>query len=123
MMVQVKEIEVIRLEGPVDYCDKPCYFKKYSEANRHLQIMNSSYPKLGYDKHRFVVTFEDGFTYEGRIDMKHPDNEYYSSEPQRINDSMREFLEFHSTKEIPGLSADFMAESRRILETYDLSDN
>ena len=72
--VKVKEIYLNRLEGKSVYCNKPVIFKSYKEARSKLFDwgMNAPMEGEGYDKVNFKVTFEDGETYTGRLDIKHP---------------------------------------------------
>jgi hypothetical protein len=46
---------------------KPCDFCSLAEANKFLRSLPR--PELGYYKTDFILTFEDGETYEGRYDV------------------------------------------------------
>lgn len=72
MKIPVKTIEIVRIEGPIELCDKKYLASSYGEANVILRTMSDTAPSRGgYDKCDFKVIFEDGETYEGRYDLKH----------------------------------------------------
>jgi hypothetical protein len=69
---EIKEIVIVRAEGPSSLCGKPKYFDSFITANNYLSSQSYSFPKTGgYDKHDFKITFIDGQTYDGRLDCKH----------------------------------------------------
>lgn len=70
-MIPVKKITITRAEGPTIKCGKPHEFPSFIQASAWLWNQAYTFPKLGYDKHDFKVEFEDGETYEGRLDCKH----------------------------------------------------
>lgn len=81
------------------YCDRKWVFPTIGDANRAIQSAWYSAPKSGgYDKTKYLVTFDDGHTYEGRIDLKHPS---CVNERQTIDGHMRSFLEFYSGRVTP----------------------
>lgn len=92
--IMVKSVVLTRLEGPSELCNKPVTFSSFIGANVWLLGQASTFPKAGgYDKVRFVVTFEDGETYTGRLDCK------YFGDPNNDLDvrvHVREFLEFYA---------------------------
>lgn len=70
VLVPVKEIVIIRAEGPTALCGKPQRAGSWIEANTILRQNARTAPKGGaYDKHDFTVTFDDGETYQGRYDL------------------------------------------------------
>jgi hypothetical protein len=70
--IKVKSITITRAEGPFHLCGKTMTFSGFREARRWLWSQSSTFPKIGgYDKHDFVVTWEDNETYSGRLDCKH----------------------------------------------------
>lgn len=71
--IGVRSITITRGEGPIDLCDKPRTFASWGDAETWLRSQGHTFPKDGtYDKHNFIVTFEDAETWEGRLDCKHP---------------------------------------------------
>ena len=64
-------IEITRLEGPSQLCDRTNVFSNYAEARSFLNGCSHTFPKQGYDKHSFKVIFDNGDTHEGRLDCKH----------------------------------------------------
>lgn len=71
-MIPVKKIIITRGEGPTALCGKPHEFATFKLANTWLRWQSSTFPaKGGYDKHDFMIIFEDGEEYSGRLDCKH----------------------------------------------------
>jgi hypothetical protein len=67
-----KCIEITRVEGPTELCGiTKEFFGGWFEANAWLKRQADTFPKVGYDKHDFKVTFDDGQVYSGRLDCKH----------------------------------------------------
>ena len=68
--VKTTKVEILWAEGLIEYADKfPMTFDNCTEASRFLMAQDH-FPAEGYDKHKFIVTFEDGETYEGRLDCQ-----------------------------------------------------
>lgn len=66
-----KYIILERGEGPSDECGEPAVFKNFEDAGHALAIWARTAPKGGgYDKTDFIVVWNDGETYEGRVDLK-----------------------------------------------------
>lgn len=76
-MIKVKRIEITRAEGPIHLCGRKETFDNFRDANLHLLWNQSTYTKLGYDKHDVVIEWEDGNTYSLRHDCQHPENKYF----------------------------------------------
>lgn len=75
--IKVKEITIVRAEGPSRLCDIVQVAESFAEANTILMSNSSSAPKGGaYDKHDFKVVWEDGQEYNGRYDLKHFSEEF-----------------------------------------------
>lgn len=74
-MKKAIKIQITRAEGPTHLCDAPETFEGdscWKKARAWLWLWSHTFPRNGgYDKHDFTVTFEDGETYEGRLDCKH----------------------------------------------------
>lgn len=91
--IGVKEIYLYRAEGPaLSDGTRKRTVKTYKEARSVLRDWSSTAPKAGegYDKVDFKVTFEDGETYEGRLDIKHytaPNNDLDVA--QHIKDTVK----------------------------------
>jgi hypothetical protein len=136
--IGVRSVKVHRAEGPSHLC-RTHTFKTLRDANLFL-IQSAStvtvYPdcKGGYDKHDFWIEFEDGETYQGRIDLHHPS--YAPTE--RIGKHVRDFVRFYGgllgPDELPrhikpreymhfvAMSGADPVEYRAWLEKYELSD-
>ncbi len=89
------KITITRAEGPTELCRKPKMFEGprcWTAANAWLMGQSETFPAQGgYDKHDFVVEFENGETYEGRLDCKASD----CDDPDlNVAKHMRDFIEF-----------------------------
>lgn len=72
---QAVKIELNRAEGinagEKTFTGPDCW----TDAQRQIEEWRQTAPEqIGYDKTDFTVTFEDGATYSGRIDLKHPNH-------------------------------------------------
>lgn len=92
--MKVTSVKVRRAEGPSNLCRIWREFNSIKAANREITSMSHTYPKLGYDKHDYIVTFEDGSIYEGRLDCQHPENKHYSKQSNDIYESSTSFLKY-----------------------------
>lgn len=72
--IEVKKVTIEWSEGKVKYCDQyPKEFNSIDEVNEHLMANCHRFPRGGgYDKHKFIVEWNDGEDYTGRLDCKHP---------------------------------------------------
>jgi DNA repair exonuclease SbcCD ATPase subunit len=98
--IPVKEITIVRLEGPSVECDIEHKAYSFEEANKIIKEMSKSAPNEkegGYDKVRFSVEFSDNIDnkpeniYTGRIDMMHysvASNAREQNIPQHIHDHL-----------------------------------
>jgi rubrerythrin len=70
-VLKIKEVQVLRAEGPADECGKWRTFKNIDDANAYLSRNARGMPEeqQGYDKHDFKIIFSNGETYEGRYDV------------------------------------------------------
>jgi len=99
--VGVSKIVITRAEGLTKLCGKPHMYSSWELAKYGLARDNSTYPGMnqGYDKHDFVVYFEDGETYSGRLDVKQlicGDND------QDVKKHVNEFMSFYAGIFKPG---------------------
>lgn len=97
-MIQAKKITIERAEGPTDLCKTRSFEGPdcWSMARSWLHGQSHTYPeKGGYDKHDFLVEFEDGHTYDGRLDCKHHNCEDNDLD---VGQHIRHFLEFMAGK-------------------------
>ena len=97
--IGVKSVELLRGEGIISFTDP--FMKAYDSLNRAnlaLSALAHEAPKNGgYNKISYKVTFMDGETYEGRIDLKHHDIGYTDI----IQHSMGSFVDFHAGRYCP----------------------
>lgn len=95
MKKKAVKIKLTRAEGPHHLCGVVQEFEGddcWRSASRWLWSQAYTFPKSGgYDKHDFVVTFEDGETYEGRLDCK---SDLCGDSDINIAKHMSEFLGF-----------------------------
>ena len=70
---RVGKIQLDRAEGPTRDIGKRTA-RTFAEAQRILNAWSLTAPKAGkgYDKTDFVVVYDDGNLYDGRIDIQHP---------------------------------------------------
>lgn len=87
-------VKIRRAEGPSALCGTWNEYQSIKEAERALSQASHTFPKLGYDKHDYSVTFENGDEYEGRLDCTHPENEYYNSERNSIFKAATDYLKY-----------------------------
>lgn len=119
-MIKVKNIELTRVEGPIDECDETLVFETYIQANEQLRKWSITAPTTGgYDKCKFLVRFEDDDTYEGRYDLKglgcEQDEGYGINLQKRINDHLR----FIANKVRPAwMNDEQWEESKKFNESY-----
>ncbi len=74
-MFKIKEITLTRLEGLADSdCFTPVTVTTFDEAKDVLRNWCRTAPEFGYDKVRVEITFEDGFVYIDRYDLKRDDD-------------------------------------------------
>ena len=69
----VTGVTVTRAEGLVALCVTKTY-ATIDEATVALYAAKSTYPTLGYDKHDVKITWDDGETYEARLDCQNSEN-------------------------------------------------
>lgn len=70
-LIPPKEITIIRAEGPSALCGKVQKASDWIEANGILRGNAATAPdRDAYDKHDFKIVFDDGYTYDGRYDLK-----------------------------------------------------
>lgn len=86
--VKVESIEIDRAEGHTEHC-RIDTVKTWREAETLIDVHASSAPNNGaYDKTYFTVTYTDGFTYRGRIDLQ----QRMAAEFNNLANHMRRFL-------------------------------
>lgn len=135
LKVKALEILVARAEGPHDMCFSAiCYSFKAANALLSYNAETAS-ESGGYDKHDVTITFEDGETYEARIDVYHPTKEKF----ERIEDHVRDHCTFYggllTASEIPShltwdqylrfqetISDEQRKDYKHFLDTYKLED-
>lgn len=101
--VKVERIEITRIEGPSELCGKTRVFKTWAGAKFGLLEYNSTYPEMGYDKHKFIVYFEDGQTYSGRLDVMPVNKE---NNDQDVRKHIADFVLFNAGKMKPSWMSD-----------------
>lgn len=94
--VQILNITIERLEGKIDEC-KTVTVTDWDSANCVLWIMSQTAPEHGGDDAvAFVITFENGKTYDGRYDLKH-----HTKETPDLKEHVRDFVRFSSGIDCP----------------------
>lgn len=134
-MIKLKRVKVERAEGPCDLCGTR-EFQTLAAANEWLAENSLTAPDDGcYDKHDFWIEWEDGQTYDGRVDVEHVSR----GGAERLGAHVRYFLRFtygmledsevpkhltpHEYRAFTARRSEADRESaRKFLATYDLSD-
>jgi hypothetical protein len=121
--VKLKDIEILWAEGNQSNYDKfPKKYSSWKAANDAVRPIASDAAKYeGYNKVKFVVTFEDGETYEGRLDVAskvdNPNIEPYVGNVFGVH--IKEWLDYLLSDE-SGQSEAEKQEVREWLAKYDL---
>jgi hypothetical protein len=91
--LKIQEIEIKRIEGPPEQCERAFVTNTFSEADGILRRMAESSPdRGGTDRVDFRLKFEDGEVYNGRYNLKNDDK--LKSEILALH--VREFVRFHA---------------------------
>lgn len=98
--IQVRNIELTRVEGMFHEVDRPYVTTSdcpWTEANTWLLKESVTAPEHGgYDKLDFTITFENDKTYDGRYDLKH-----FSCETPDLISHVRDFVRFSAGVDCP----------------------
>ena len=96
---RVMSITIRRTEGQPSAVDEPRneggYAQRtvasFAEADSLIRQMATTAPedRIGYDKTEFVVTWEGGYTYEGRFDMRRHDTTFRNHLQRQIKGFLR----------------------------------
>lgn len=72
--IKIKKVIITWKEGLIQESNMyPMTFRSIRDANRQIRANALSAPRTGgYDKHGFKIVWENGETYEGRMDVKYP---------------------------------------------------
>ena len=102
-MFKATKITITRAEGLASLCGRKYEFEGeecWEEANKHLFKTSGSCPRHGgYDRHDFVVEFENGETWPGTLDCKHRECENADLD---VKAHIREFAQFYAGTRMPG---------------------
>jgi len=111
-MIRARSITLTRAEGPAAECDRPQTVSSWSDANLVLWHWSETAPSdcQTYDKCDFIITYEDGETYEGRYDLKH----HICGYPD-LGKHVRDFVTFHAGRHKPAWMSE--EQYREFLET------
>jgi len=105
------KIEIERAEGTASECVKRVV-NSWSAANALLNSMSRTAPGSGggYHKTDFKITFEDGETYGGRVDLN-------SEKLQNLGRHVLEFAECYSGRKRPAHVSE--EDYRKLMAMYD----
>lgn len=92
-MIKLKSITIQRLEGSTSEC-REYSFTSFKDVESHLRGQQYTFPKEGYDKHRFLATWEDGQQYSGRYDARHPSSRFYQSNEIALGNQIKSYLNY-----------------------------
>ena len=74
MTMRIKQVSLIRLEGPTDQCDQQINCRTIDDANAVLRNWSKTAPKGGsYDKIEYIIHWIDGTDYVGKYYLRHLD--------------------------------------------------
>ena len=93
-MIKATQIKMVRAEGPIHLCREDIFTGAdcWKRADAWLMGVSNTAPKDGcYDKCDFIVTFANGETYQGRIDVKH----HSCGNGETVAGHIRQFINFH----------------------------
>lgn len=116
-LIEPVSIEITRLEGPASRVDRTHKATRWSECWGILRTEASTAPEGGgYDKHDFIVTFADGFSYRGRYDLRH-----WREDRLDLAAHCRAHLEWLATDRRAHdlIGAEEVEHARRLLKTHD----
>lgn len=95
--MKIKGIVLERAEGPAKECGRRIQCDTYSHASLILGQWARTAPATGgYDKCDFWVTWEDGETYQGRVDLERKHSTGYD-----LRRHMLDFLTFYTGERRP----------------------
>ena len=118
--VGVSKIKILWAEGDNSKYDKfPKQYSSWSLANKAIiPVYKDTLGNEGYNKLKFEVTFKDGETYDGRLDVsEREDNPTKSNNV--IGQHIKEFLDYMSSDKSRE-SDSYKKEIKDWLEKYDL---
>jgi hypothetical protein len=94
-MNKLKNITIVRAEGPSELCGIKYEFKTFKEANQFIKTQENTFADLGYDKHDFELIFEDPKdNYKGRLDLMHPKNRHYDERANNVYFHVLDFMNY-----------------------------
>lgn len=118
--IKLKDIEILWAEGRTsNYDEFPKKYKSWKAANDAIKpIAKDNGSSGGYNKTKFVVTFADGETYEGRLDvtMGAEDNPFNTSNV--VGQHIKDFLMYQIHNDDSPIAP--KNEIQEWLDTYDL---
>lgn len=128
--VEVKEITFLWSESPIVKNDTTV--KTFEEAETIIFQIACNKDTLGYDKTKFMITWEDGHTYTGRIDVlktytsgkelkKHIEDHctFFAGLRKAYHETMEEY---ENTLRAYGITEEDKQEYKLFLDTYLLED-
>lgn len=134
-LIPAVKVEITRAEGLISETGKPVILPRdldignvWEAADRILYQWSKTAPTQGYDKCDFLITWEDGETYEGRYDLKHHTVEYPDLAKHIYNFAMfhaglwKSWMDEKQYRDYLGRSpaADMIPKFQHFLQTYEL---
>lgn len=120
--VKVKDIEILWSEGDQSKFDKfPKKYKTWKAANEAIKpIALDTKEYDSYNKVKFIVTFEDGETYEGRLDVTYDRYDSPFKSDNVVGNHIKEFLNYELDGEHSQATEETKKEIEEWLDNYDL---
>ena len=124
--VSVKAVYIRRAEGSMTDTLPSHYewmeFSSIEAANKHLEWWKFTYADLGGDKHDFKIVWNDDSEYSGCLSCMSPYNKYYRPEVNRVNDHIKEHLEWmiNEGARTGYISENDIQNAKLLLDKYEL---
>ena len=93
-------------------------FPTLGEASDYLARASTSAPDInkGFDKTGFLITWQDGNTYEGQVNL----DKSYVNQKNIISRHVKKFLNYVIEKDSPLISKDLKEKAKHLIENYQL---
>ncbi len=118
--IKLKEIKIHWAEGDNSKYDKfPKMYSTWSKSNDAIiPILKDNKSGFGYNKVKFTVFYEDGETYDGRLDVSETEDNPTKTH-NVIGQHIKDFLDYELSEKSKS-SAESKKEVKEWLEKYDL---
>ena len=125
--VQLKEIKIIWSEN-VSFDDRQSNpFKSFEEFNNLVISEQNNLPSNGaYDKTKYSIVWEDGQTYDGRLDLQNDNTPGFRLDQSRVNLAPVNYLNYiidnYGTEKGTYFTEENFTEAKQMLSNYSFED-